>query len=124
MTARLIVSTRATLGAIRGGVVHSLDGSDESKAPVSRRQRRTSGVHFTDALEFFHPGGVAGVGLFKIGRLGHSLAYIRSSFHLVILSKYLSDMPACARRESQHLISESGAKPPTASNGGHWSPTT
>ena len=50
---------------------------------------RTSGVNFTDALGFFHPGSVAGGGLFKIGRLGHSLAYIRSSFHLVILSKYL-----------------------------------
>ena len=89
MTARLIVSTRATLGAIRGGV-HTWTGATRaedpdtghSAAPIPR-----ASVNFTDALGFFHPGSVAGVGLFKIGRLGRSLAYIRSSFHLVILSK-------------------------------------
>jgi hypothetical protein len=65
-----------------------LDGSDESRGSQRRPTIPRARVNFTDALGFFHPGSVTGVGLFKIGRLGRSLAYIRSSFHLVILSKY------------------------------------
>ena len=56
---------------------------DDSAAPIPHER-----VNFTDTLGLFHPGSVAGVGLFKVGRLGHSLAYIRSSFHLVSLSQY------------------------------------
>ena len=66
-----------------------LDRSDDSRAPDdSAAPIPHERVNFTDALGFFYPGSVAGVGLFKIGRLGHSLAYIRSSFHLVSLSQY------------------------------------